>query len=777
LKKTTKKNKPRPAVPHIAGAGASRRRVRWIVAIVLTVCAALVLWLRPWNDRIDRASQSTGTVSVSDAEVFSAYAGSSSCRACHAQAYESWSASHHGLAERPTKPELDRPAFDPPRSFQHGSQSSEVRAAGDAFEIISADLTTQKNPHRAERVIGVDPLRQFLVAAAGGRLQAMEAAYDPRKNDWFNVYGNEDRQPGEWGHWTGRGMTWNAMCAACHNTRLRKNYDEPSDSYHTTMAEMSVSCEACHGPMKPHVQWEQQYAGTGKKDPGIRKLSRDQMLDTCGSCHARRGELTRDFAPGDSFFDHYMLNIVDGSDVFYANGLVRDEDYEFSAFLGSKMHAAGVRCVDCHDPHSGKTLATGNALCMRCHAGTFPKAPLIDPIAHSFHKADSAGSQCINCHMPQTTYMQRHGRHDHGFTVPDPLLTKTLAIPNACNLCHTDKDADWALSAATQWYGAKLARPARARAETIAAARRGDDATRTPLLSLLKDAVQPPYWKAVAAGLLERWAADPAVNESLRQQLSANEPLLRATAVRALSPLAQGSLTMQDSLRRMLIDPVREVRIAAAHATMSTLDPQSANGREFQQFLDLQADQPTGQLQQAQYLIGRNEGDRAIVHLRKAVEWDARSPAIRREVAIAYSTLGHPREAAAQFEEACRLDPNHADDHYLLGLAYSELDQPEKTLSALERAVQLDPRHARAWYNLGLVRRNLGQTNEALDALRRAESADPTDPDYPYARATLLAQLGKIDEARGAAERSLAIRADYAPAQQLIRSLAARTGS
>ena len=173
------------------------------------------------------------------------------------------------------------------------------------------------------------------------------------------------------------------MCASCHNTRLRKNYDEPSDSYKTRMAEMSVGCEACHGPMKAHVAVERDAGRRGHGDAGkyeshnatATHLSRDQVMDTCGSCHARRGELTGDYVPGDALFDQYSLTSVDETEIFYPDGQVHEEDYEYSAFLGSKMHAAGVSCVDCHDVHSGKTLLPGNALCMRCHVGAFPKAP------------------------------------------------------------------------------------------------------------------------------------------------------------------------------------------------------------------------------------------------------------------------------------------------------------------------------------------------------------------------------------------------------------------
>ena len=172
------------------------------------------------------------------------------------------------------------------------------------------------------------------------------------------------------------------------------------------------------------------------------------------------------------------------------------------------MHTAGVRLIDCHDVHSGQPLFDGNALCMRCHAGggPFPKAPLINPATHTFHKFDSAGSQCVNCHMPQTTYMQRHGRHDHGFTIPDPLLTKQTGIPNACNRCHADKTTDWAVTAAENWYGAKMDRPSRQRAMTIASARRGKDSAKAELLALLNDTNQSFYWRSACVQLLAQWA-------------------------------------------------------------------------------------------------------------------------------------------------------------------------------------------------------------------------------------------------------------------------------
>ena len=308
--------------------------------------------------------------------VFATYAGSAACRE-YQEAFEAWTASNHGLAERLPQAGLDQPAFDPPRAFRHGTQQSSAAWLQGKPQIISVGLSGQPEAHAVERVIGHDPLRQFLVPFAGGRFQTMEASYDPLTNSWFNVFGDEDRRPGEWGHWTGRGMSWNAMCASCHNTRLRKNYDEPTDTYRTAMAERSVGCEACHGPLKGHVDWQAQFGKLGAKDPTVSKLTPDRLVDSCGFCHARRVDLTGDFKPGDAFVNHQELVTVDGTDRYYADGQVRDEDYEYGSFLSSRMHARGVICLDCHNAHSAKTILPGNWLCMRCHNGSYTNAPVM----------------------------------------------------------------------------------------------------------------------------------------------------------------------------------------------------------------------------------------------------------------------------------------------------------------------------------------------------------------------------------------------------------------
>ena len=83
---------------------------------------------------------------------------------------------------------------------------------------------------------GVAPLQQYLVEFPDGRLQALSIAWDARpKKDggqrWFHLYPNERITHDDELHWTGPAQNWNFMCADCHSTGVRKNYDPaPTDS-------------------------------------------------------------------------------------------------------------------------------------------------------------------------------------------------------------------------------------------------------------------------------------------------------------------------------------------------------------------------------------------------------------------------------------------------------------------------------------------------------------------------------------------------------------------
>lgn len=764
----------------------TRTRAVLLIAVGLALLlGAAIAWLANSTTANRRSGKTpTSLDRLPDAELYARYGTSASCRSCHEEIYAQWEKSHHAQAERLVLADLDSDAFVPSRQLRHGGQTSELRATNQFFQIVTLGQDNRLHPFIPERALGVAPLRQYLIPTTNGRYQASELAYDPHRQEWFDVFGDEDRQPGEWGHWTGRGMNWNSMCAACHNTRVRRNYDAVTDSYRTTMAERGVSCEACHGPMAEHNAWQTQHRRqTG--DPTIRRFTREQAFFTCAQCHSRRGELTGEFQPGDNFYDHYQLTLPDETDVFYPDGQVRDEDYEFTAFLGSRMHAAGVRCLDCHDPHTSQLRLPGNQMCLSCH-GNPPAngAPIIDPQKHSFHFATATpaaeheaaarmgnGTECVQCHMPVTTYMQRHPRHDHGFTIPDPRLTQELGIPNACNRCHANQSADWALTAIIQWYGPRANSPTRARTTAIAQARAGAVAAVPELVKTLRTETNA-FWQAVAANLLKSWPDQPEAQQALLTTLTHTNELLRAMSVRGLEPpVATGDRTVFNALSERLTDPVRWVRTEAAWALRRTLDTNSLAGRDLLTQLNFNADQPVGAMQFGVFHLDRGHVAAAVDYFRRAVSWDPHSAPLQQALGLALSTANQTTEAVKALEAACHLAPTNAEYHYQLALALNENGQLAAAREALAATVKLNPQFARAWYNLGLADAAQNHLADALTALWRAETLSPHSAEIPYARATVLARLGREEEARTAAARALELRPDFAAARQLLQSL------
>jgi tetratricopeptide (TPR) repeat protein len=374
--------------------------------------------------------------------------------------------------------------------------------------------------------------------------------------------------------------------------------------------------------------------------------------------------------------------------------------------------------------------------------------------------------------MPQTVYMGRHWRHDHGFTIPDPLLTQQYGIPNACNRCHQDKTVAWALEACDQWYSNRMDRITRTRAQWLARARQHDPESLGPLVTMVVEE-ELGYWRAAAIEHLDPWAQDPRVGAVLLGGMQDPDPLVRSKAARALEPLldSRSGVGVRAGLRRALEDPVRAVRVQAAWTLRAEVELESLAGSELRHFLELNADQPGGQMQLGAFEASRDDLPAAARHYAKAVAWDPGSAPIRHDYAVVLSMLGQAQEAIREIEAACRLAPTEAEYRYKLGLALNEVGDLGQTITALQAAVRLDPGHSRAGYNLGLALNASGRVDDALAALRAAEAADAADPRIPYALATILAQRGRTDEARGAVARALALAPEWSDARQLLQLL------
>ncbi|MFM9115809.1 MAG: multiheme c-type cytochrome, partial [Planctomycetota bacterium] len=276
------------------------------------------------------------------------------------------------------------------------------------------------------------------------RLHVLRITWDTHGKRWFylNPPGSNERlAPDDLLNWTSVAQRWNTMCADCHSTNLQKNFDVASGIYHTTFSEIDVSCESCHGPGSLHVQlasarslfWDRKL-GYGLAP--LKAEPNDHEIHACAPCHARRRQLAAGTRPGDNFYDAYSHSLLEPT-TYHADGQIQDEVYEFGSFTQSKMYHKNIRCSNCHDPHSAKLKHPGNQLCTSCHAHSAGK---YDGPSHHHHEPNSSGAQCVNCHMPETHYMDVDPRRDHSLRVPRPGMSVELGTPNACTQCHLQVD-------------------------------------------------------------------------------------------------------------------------------------------------------------------------------------------------------------------------------------------------------------------------------------------------------------------------------------------------
>lgn len=749
------------------------KRTVWtwlLLPVALSACDS-----RPAPPASAPASAPAGQPTTAPASV-SVWGGSESCKRCHEEAYAEWKTSHHANAQRHLVPELDHPAFSPRREIRHASQTSyaDLREGRPVLTTIGSD--GRQHDFEPVGVIGVAPLWQYLIPAPGGRLQVTELAFDPAKKEWFDVYGDEDRQYWEWGHWSQRGMNWNDMCAECHNTDFRKNYQLADDSYDSKYLEQGVGCEQCHGPMQAHNDWQDQHPDQ-PGDPTIPEFDRDRYIETCAGCHARRGRLTGNFQPGEPFLEHYDPVLPDLSDVFYPDGQVHDEDFEYVPFSLSLMYQWGVRCIDCHYYHGGKVATTENKLCLRCHEkGIATKRP-IDQVEHSHHPPDKEGFKCVDCHMPRTVYMARHWRRDHGMTIPDPMLNREHGIPDACMRCHEKEGLEWNIKYVQEWYGQRMDRPTQKRARLQARLKAGDLSAASDLLAMLREE-KNPNWRAVnlkfLTAVLNADGGAPSRQEVFAEfaaRLHDESPLVQAVVVDALEPLGERLAPM---LAPMLGSPHRLVRLKAAWALRRQIDPTSPAGRELTAFIRCRHDQPVGAYQQAKLLVDTGRVSEALPWFERALKWDLRLAPARHEYASALLELGRSLEAVNVLQDGTRIEPNNALYPYWLGLLYNEMGQDAAARDWLRAAVARDGSNARFWYNLSLAESKTGDAQKALDAIARAEQLAPKDPFYPYTRATIEMEAGRPDLARQALERCLQIDPQYVPALEMLQAISSR---
>jgi len=710
------------------------------------------------------------------------FVGSEKCQKCHEAAYSKWRGSHHQLAmaeagEATVLGDFNDVSYTDP----HNRVTSRFYRKDGKYFVQTEGPDGKPGEFEIAYTFGVTPLQQYLVPFPDGRLQCLNIAWDVQKKQWYRLPPYEVKGPDDWLHWTKGGQTWNTMCAECHSTRLVKGYDPDADVYQTTWSEISVGCEACHGPGSAHVAWADKppLARTRSQDYALAVRTGDLdaagQIRLCAPCHSRRFQLG-DNRHGEGELLDLMVPQLLREGLYEPDGQILEEDYVYGSFVQSKMYRHGVRCSDCHDVHSLKRHKEKNELCTQCH-----RAETYDSKQHHFHKQvhngqPSEGHLCVKCHMPGRTYMGIDYRPDHSLRIPRPDLSAALGTPNACSAqgCHADKPLSWNIEHYTKWYG-ESRKPHYG--EVLAAGRALQPTAEPELIRVAEDPLLPAIVRATALELLRSYPG-AASRTALSKALDDEDALLRYTAIRSL--VFFDAETRLKRVAPKLYDPVRAVRMEAA-MLLSTLPEERLRAADREAFekglaeyraaMRYNADLAPQRFNLGNLAANLGENASAEAAYRKSIAIDEQFYPAKVNLAMLLNRQGKNAEAEQLLREVIDRNPQLYEVAYSLGLLLAELGRYADAEHYLAEAAAGMPDYARVHYNHGQVLSVLNQTGQAEAALQKALEVEPQEQEFFIALAQLYLRTGQIDKARLLADETLRRFPDHSAAVDLRRHL------
>ncbi|MBK1731839.1 tetratricopeptide repeat protein [Thiococcus pfennigii] len=733
------------------------------------------------------------------------FVGGARCATCHAEETARWRGSHHDLAMQEATEATVLGDFDDAEFAQFGVVSRFYRDDG-RFMVRTDGPDGQLADLPIKYTFGAYPLQQYLIEFPGGRLQALDIAWDSRTpadggQRWFHLHSSDPVHHDDVLHWTGPNLNWNYMCADCHSTNLKKGYDAASATYHTTWSEIDVSCEACHGPGSRHIAWAEAkkrgkaidpvYPGLTVQfderdgaawpiDPATGKAKRsrprttDKEIQVCARCHSGRSQLTDETVAGQPFLDGFRPALLTEG-LYYPDGQMQDEVYVWGSFLQSKMHQAGVTCSDCHDPHAADLRLPGETVCYQCH-----RSDRYATETHHFHDPGSAGASCVACHMPPTNFMVVDARHDHGFRLPRPDLTVAIEIPNACNRCHEEKTPQWAAEHVENWYGPPSPTD-RSYAGAFHAARHRLPGAGRLLQAVAADPEQPGIVRATALQELGAYP-DAAALILIREGTASDDPLQRLGALEALNQLGLAQRALAAAL---LWDDLKAVRTEAARLLAGlrpnqlpeALRQQLAKG--IQEYVDAQgfnAERPEAQLNLAVLDTDLGRYSEAEQTYRKAIGLQPRFVPAYVNIAQLLSGMGREQEADTYLRQGLALNPDEGDLHHALGLSLVRQKRHDEALSALARSAELAPDNPRYAYVHAVALQSTGRLAEAIRVLESAHRRHPGDIDTLVALASYSREAGRPESAHEYARRLQRLAPNDPAVDRLIREIGGSGG-
>lgn len=729
------------------------------------------------------------------------FVGSQNCVSCHQREHANWKSSDHHAAMQEVNERSVLGDFDGAKFTQDGVTSTFYKKNAQYF--VRTDGPDGKlTDFQIRYTFGISPLQQYLIAFPGGRFQALGIAWDGRPKAeggqrWFSLYPNQKLKAGDPLHWTGIDQNWNFQCAWCHSTNLQKNYDSTNQTFNTTWSEINVGCESCHGPASRHIAWagskdrqsqsnpdpnkgfalrfDERHGVTwpmGSNGQAHRSIPRNSSkeIEICAQCHSRRQQFSSQPSNLLSLFDAFRPATLDQG-LYYADGQQRDEVYTYGSFLQSKMHAAGVTCSDCHNPHSGRINAEGNAVCSQCHAPEHFDTP-----KHHHHNVNGKGAKCVSCHMPTTTYMGIDQRHDHSIRIPRPDRSILLGVPNACISCHADQKSDWARDALKAWYPS----PDLGAQDFAEAFDLSDRQAAGALPALLKVASSSQTPAIVKASLFRRLALSP-TPQSVRvakDALTDPDPFVRASAISVLR-------TLDPSTRSRLLSPLLKdtsglVRMDAARALAGMSEGEISSEdkpyfekalAEYQSAQLFNAERPEAQTTLATLAWEQGKIEDARAAFRMALALDPTFVAAAVSLSDLEHSAGNDPRAEEILRESLERNPNSGPVQHALGLSLIRQKKKEEALPFLAEATNNSPEVSRFGYVLAIALYDMGKPKDALEVLQNVVARHPYDRESLAAVVTYSMEMERYKEAEQALEQLVKLEPSRPEFSQLLKQL------
>lgn len=442
-------------------------------------------------------SASAGEESSHPERAQRAYFGSESCRGCHAEIYQQWSQTGMSRMFRPYAPQNVVGDFTTNNQFFLGDEADYrdgklkisrggnrslfarmvIRGDRHYFDIWQSDGKWHSYP--VDYTIGSKFEQAYGTKLPNGEIHVFPIQYNVLQKQWINFWkiidgpGSERADPRTWEKLDGF-TSYQAICAVCHTSQLRNVKGGGFDVNHVEFKEPGIDCEMCHGPSAEHVleASANEYHSKPPQEPPVNfhKINSRSFVAICGQCHMQSatrnpgpgGELNYS-STGDFFGNHLRAPFGEFSRKgFYKDGRFRQTTFMVEALERSQcFKKAEVSCGTCHDPHAHDSASNLTSLkfgeqpdlmCTGCHTQFKGAAAATQ---HSHHSSGSEGSRCVSCHMPRIMdALLFRARYHQIDDIPNPEMTKRFGqeeSPNACLLCHREKEADWVQQQLSAW--------------------------------------------------------------------------------------------------------------------------------------------------------------------------------------------------------------------------------------------------------------------------------------------------------------------------------------